>query len=164
MTSKERQLLLEVLLLAERYSSQEITKVTRELASLFGDLGIMTLVQVAHQSKMGATNTFAPAVVTPAPPPEEVSGSKSLIDDFVRHLQTSKSSRSRRRIELVAEKLALPSSNKDTQELLGLIKTQLQAMSTDDALKFLRSYKTSNRPDENYLGLAQFLIRDRGES
>ena len=156
MKSRERQLLLEILLIIERYSSVEIESAARELKDSGVQSEIFALMQAVHHGNSAISGSHMAEA-------EQTFSKESLIENFVAQLQNARSSKSLQRTQGIARKLSISSTNENGQIVIKSIREKLQGMEEAEVRKFVRSYKTTGRPDEGYMGLAQYLIRSRKE-
>jgi len=154
MTGRARELLLEVLLLSERYSEREIEWVRRKLSQYPNADHIGELLRPFQTAKHGEDRE-------PARLKQDEGDPTELASAFLAQLASARSAREHRRVDGVAKRLAISALAKTHEELIEAIRRSLQKMPHDELLKFIRNYKISTGPDDSYVGLAQYLIRDR---
>lgn len=149
MSARSKELLLEVLLLSVRYSAAEVAWVKKELSnypagSEFRDLlrsfrsGDQPRVRPAQTKQDTRTDIsrVAPSDAFPNP----------------------RSDRERRRLENVAKRLGLKLRGKTTDELAESVRGKLKELPPQEAELAIRGRGEGSRPDDGYIGLANFLI------
>jgi hypothetical protein len=151
---RAKQLLLEVLLLSERYSDKDIAWVRNQLADNTQATQIMDLfVKPLQQSEIGASKRNVND-------PIDLKSKKTAL---VESLLKSRSNHGLRRAENIAQRLNIKLSGQAHQELVREIDNKLSKMDDRQLSRFLRPYKTIAEVDDAYIGLANTLMRPSHE-
>lgn len=144
--SRPTELILELLLLRERYSLGELEKARMALKNASTDPFFRELAQVISE--------FTP--VQRSRVKLEGLGTSEKLDIFLREL---KSGGSRKRLDGVAKRLGL--SDLRDKDRIEQVTSALKRMSDQQLKEFLRPYKVGVETDQGYQGLASFLIHNR---
>lgn len=159
MKSSARQLLLEVLLLRERYTNDDFDRVRgflsgsnheRELAAVSELLVAFTPAE-ANKRSISPADTTDPSIAK---------------QRFLISLKGRRSAASTKRMRAILKRLGFSdkeqSRNLSHDDMMSTITEALDRMSEGELSSFLKPYKVNPPADEGYLGLANYIMH-KGE-
>ena len=158
MSTRARQLLLEILLLAERYSDREIDWAARELAQSPRGSEIGRLLHVHVSREADRSGVLEEVRIARNDEDNEVTP-KAVAASFVAQLGKAKSSRDKKRVEGIARRLRIVVDGKSLDEQIKAISMSLDNLDEGELKSFLGNYKMPSSADHGYVGLANYLIR-----
>lgn len=155
MKSSARQLLLEVLLLRERYTNDDFDRVRSFLSSSSHERELEALsdLLVAFIPAKTDKRSTSPAYTT------DPSNAKQR---FLNSLKGRRSAASTKRMQTIVKRLGFSDKEKSQHlshdDMLSRITEALDHMSEGELLSFLKPYKVTPPADEGYLGLANYIM------
>lgn len=162
MTSRGRQLALELLLLSEKYTRQEVLWATRQLhrsGHRSSEVGIIVAtLRELYPEEQSEENHSNKKNQTP-----EEGSSTQLIERLVSQLETTGASRARRRAESVASRLRVKTLGRSTSDIISDVRRSLLRLDESRRREILSNYKIGSDTDKGYVGLAEYLIRPAGK-
>lgn len=151
MSSRVRELILELMLLRERFSARDISSAARVLVNGKADPALREILELLE----GVDERSRTQAVSQASPEDAI----SRRDRFLRSIKRQ-SKASDKRLLMIAKKLGISLSLGRREEMVNVITSKLSEMDEETLNKFLRPYKSEPSPDKNYLGLANYLIHN----
>lgn len=91
-------------------------------------------------------------------------GNRSALDEFIASLEMDQSTKGVRRVEAAAKRLGVPLNGQTHNELVQELRAALNRLKEDELGRFLRPYKRPLRADEDYVGLANFIMKTTAET
>lgn len=151
MSERAKQLLLELLLLQAKYSPEELAAVERVLDSAADRELLLPVINLLHKLE------------APRPRKGELSRGKlslgELKEQFVDSLKNRSRSRDVKGLKSIAYQLNIEQLSEDRNKAISQISHQLSRMNNEELEKFLRRTRRINRPDEGFVGLANYILR-----
>ncbi len=159
MKSGARQLLLEVLLLRERYTNDDFDRVSKFLSGSRNERELLALSELL----VAFTPTKADK---PSTSPTDATDPSTAKQRFLTSLKGRRSAASSKRMRAILKRLGLPEKEQSRylsdEDMLSRITELLDRMSDDQLSAFLKPYKVNPPADEGYLGLANYIMH-KGE-
>ncbi|HEY0031926.1 MAG TPA: hypothetical protein VGB81_01545 [Devosia sp.] len=153
MTDRTRQLLLELLLIRERYSSQEIQRLLSAVTEGMFDEEVKEVLQLLDRIPKSR-----PARASRAKPSSF--NAQEAREKFLRIIRMPETSAETRRLKNVARRLGLDNARSNA-ELVERVRSEVNRLEEKELRAFLRPYRLDEAPDEGYIGLANFLMHNK---
>jgi len=153
MTTQARQLILELLLLREKFSERDVKSALTLLAEgkndkFFQDLSLL------YQALPAAPKTRKKA----RPATKTSTLLKKRRDNLIRGIREETPS-SKKMLSSLADKFGLKSEAQSSDEFRLLITEKLRNLDENELKAFFEGDRDRSKPDQGYLGLANFLIK-----
>jgi hypothetical protein len=154
MTAKYRQLVLEVMLLRERYSDREIAEASQAFSNRNSDPVFRDI-----ENMLGFAKPREPSTKKAQGPSVNIEDRKRA---FIDSLDSQNRKSSNKRLEMVARRLGVELSYDNRRRTIASITTKLNKMDPKDLEDFLRPYKIELEADQGYMNLATFILNKDG--
>ncbi|MDQ0468177.1 hypothetical protein [Labrys wisconsinensis] len=151
MSKRGQELLLELLLLSLRYTKKDIDWAQRELARY---------PQAQHlRIAFEMLNRRSPTDLSPERlHKREEEDTKVRASTLIAKLDSPRSAKETRKLVSIARRLGITTQDRTNDEVISIVKQELDKMDLSTLHRFLGASKSPQSPDEDYLGLAEYLI------